>query len=198
LSRRVNPRRELGTAVGLCLLGSALVLVGVTRAWATAPESSLTIKRVSSPLPGTLVASDIRALGLVGLAAVVAIAATRSWGRLVVGVLAALAGIVTVVLVARLLHDDLALRLASAHAQCRNLCILSGEQAHPPLHLAWPWLTLLGGLVMATGGLLVTARGRRWAALSSSYQVPSARETELPATDKGTWDALDRGHDPTA
>ncbi|MDX6266482.1 MAG: hypothetical protein QOD70_1222 [Frankiales bacterium] len=194
----MNPRRELWTAVLLCLLGSGLVLLGVTRGWATAPESSLTIKRVSTPLPGTLVAADVRALGFVGLAAVVAIAATKSWGRLVVGVLAAIAGVATVVLVARLLHDDLGARLATAHAQCQGQCVLSGQQAHPALHLVWPWATLLGGLVMAGGGLLVTARGRRWAALSSSYQVPAARETELPATDKGAWDALDRGHDPTA
>ena len=59
------------------------------------------------------------------------------------------------------------------------------------------WLTLVGGLLLAMSGLLVTLRGRRWAALSSTYEAPAARAEAPPATDKGAWDALDRGEDPT-
>jgi uncharacterized membrane protein (TIGR02234 family) len=65
-------------------------------------------------------------------------------------------------------------------------------------HPVWGWVTLVGGALLFFGGLLVAARGRRWAALSSSYENPSARAEAAPVTDKGVWDALDEGHDPTA
>jgi uncharacterized membrane protein (TIGR02234 family) len=177
----VTARRELWLAVLLCLAGSALALFAVTRTWVTFTDpQQLTIHDVARPERGVHYAPEIRALGVVGLAGVVAVAATRSWGRILVGVLLSLAGGVIVLRVGDLLAGRVA----------------TGPSAHT--HLVWPWLALLGGLVMAAGGSVVAARGRRWAALSSSYETPAARESAPEPTDKGTWDALDRGDDPTA
>jgi hypothetical protein len=55
---------------------------------------------------------------------------------------------------------------------------------------------------MLLGGGLTVLRGREWAGLSARYEVPSddvpAAGPVEAATDKQAWDALDRGHDPTA
>lgn len=181
----MSARRELRLAVVLCLAGSVLTLLAVRHAWATYETSDLTIRAVRTRVAGTRVAGAAQALAVVGLAGTAAIAATRRAGRLVVGALLALAGLAVVVDVTRLL-GDLSHRL------------LPGEHTDARLAWAWPVLTTVGGLLLAAGGLLVAVRGRRWAALSSSYEVPAARDPRAEPSDKAAWDALDAGHDPTA
>ena len=193
----MNPRKELRTAVLLCLAGAALTLFAVRRPWVSYPVShGLTIHDVRTHVAGTEVAGAAQALSLVGFAGVIAIAATKRRGRVLVGALVALAGALVIADVADLIARGLGHKLATSG--CHGLCVISAEQYDAGPSWTWPVLTLLGGLAMAAGGTLVAVRGRRWAALSSSYQVPSARETAPEPTDKGTWDALDRGHDPTA
>ena len=169
----MTPRRELQLAVLLCLLGSALVLFALGQTWYRAAESQrLTIDAVSTSVRGSQLVSGARALGYVGLSGVVALAATKSWGRVIVGVLVLAAGVGIVIDVARAIQDG------------------------PATPSGWAWPTLAGGVVLGLSGALVAVRGRKWAALSSSYQVPAARAQE-PASDKAVWDALDRGEDPT-
>jgi uncharacterized membrane protein (TIGR02234 family) len=193
----MSARRELRLAVLLCLGGSLLTLVAVRHAWATYETSDLTIRAVRTRVAGTRVAGAAQALAVVGLAGTAAIAATRRAGRLVVGALLALAGIAVVLDVARLL-GDLSRRLG-AYSGLTGLHIVSQEQyAASRPHWVWPVLTMVGGLLLAAGGLLVALRGRRWAALSSSYEVPAARDPRAEPSDKAAWDALDAGHDPTA
>lgn len=169
----MTARRELQLAVLLCLLGSGLVLLALGQTWFSVEEGQrLTIDAVRTSVKGTTIAPGAAALGYVGLAGVVALAATKGWGRVVVGVVVLAAGVGIVVDVATV-------------------------PQHPSVSRAWAWLTLAGGVVLALSGLLVAVRGRRWAALSSSYEAPAARAEEPPATDKGVWDALDRGEDPT-
>jgi hypothetical protein len=57
-----------------------------------------------------------------------------------------------------------------------------------------------GGVLLALSGALLALRGPRWSALSARYEAPAARAAERPTGpgDAGTWDALDRGEDPTA
>jgi hypothetical protein len=168
----MTARRELRVAVLLCLVGSALVLFALSRTWYSVVDSQqLTIDAVRTAVKGTKVVSGAAALGYVGLAGVVALAATKRWGRVVVGVLVLAAGVGIVVDVAQ-------------------ASVPSGASG-------WAMLTVTGGVVLALSGVLVAARGRTWAALSSSYEAPAVRAEEPPATDKAVWDALDRGEDPT-
>ena len=193
----MTARRELRTAVLLCLVGSGLALLSVRRDWIAYPASGgLTIHEVRAGVRGTAVAGLAEALSLVGIAGVVALAATRRLGRVVVGALVALAGAGVVAQVVHLVVAGLGHRLATAG--CSGLCLVPAERYDASPSWAWPVLTVVGGLLMTTGGCLVAARGRRWAALSSSYEAPVGRPVAPPATDKGTWDALDRGDDPTA
>lgn len=196
---RTGPRRELRLAVLLCLLGAGLLLLATSRVWVTFSDGQqLTTRWVRTGVHGTLIAPGARALGLVALAGVVALAATRRLGRVLVGVLLLLSGIGTVLVVARALGDDLTKRAVQAQAEREQLSGLR-QLTELQAHRLWPVLALLAGLLVAVSGLLVTVRGRRWASLSASYQVPAARvEQAEPVGDKAVWDALDDGRDPTA
>ena len=187
----MTPRRELALAVLLSLAGALLAWYAVTRTWVElAVVGGLTIDELSSPYAGTMHAGFALALALVVLAGVLALAATRRSGRTVVGVLMTAAGAVVVVRMALFLGDF------SRHAaRCPGDCAPTTVVAAHPL---WGWLTLLGGLLMTVGGLLVALRGRGWPSLGSSYDRVTTTPDGTPVTDKAVWDALDEGHDPTA
>ena len=197
----MSARRELRLAVLLCLGGSLLTLLAVRHSWASfAGADDLTINAVRTSASGSRVAGAAEACALVGLAGAAAVAATRRVGRVVVGVVIAAGGVVGVADIARLL-GDLPHRLA-ASLSGPGLQIVSEEQfraaQHPDVRWLWPVLALVGAALTAAGGVLVAVRGRRWAALSSSYEVPAARDPETEPSPKATWDSFDAGHDPTA
>ena len=184
-------RRGPALAVLLCLLGAFLVLVAAGRTWLSGVEA------LPAPLPArdvALTAADLglalQALGLVGLAGVPALAATRRTGRVVVGVLLLLAGVLVVVRAAGVLLDpDAAADAASTDPAGLSLT-------------AWPAVAGAGGLLLAGAGLLVAVRGRRWAALGRRYEAPGSPvplepETAGPVAERELWEALDRGEDPT-
>ena len=179
-------RRGLVVAILLCLAGSALVLLATSRPWLThayLPSPPLPGRRLV--VTGTELMPGARALALLGLAGVAALPASRSWARAVVGAVLALAGGGVVVLVARVLADRLA-ALESTDA------FRAGESFYGTPDLgAWPYIALLGGLLLLAAGLLAAVRGRSWTALGARYDAPTApKEPSL-------WDALDRGDDPT-
>jgi uncharacterized membrane protein (TIGR02234 family) len=196
--------RELRLAVALCLLGGLCLLVGVSRAWVVVEQSDgLTIGTVRRTVSGSAVAPGLRALALVALAGVVAVAATRRTGRALVGLLLAVTGIVAVWLAAARLDDR---RLYDDASRSAHLCAVQTRSCSAPsgarldrlrTNEAPVWLALLGGVLVTAGGALTAVRGRRWQGLGSSYEVPGATAHGEPATDKAVWDALDRGDDPT-
>lgn len=202
----MSSRRELRLAVLLCLLGSGLVLFAVSRTWVTFVfPSTITTTGLSHAVGGGKIVGGAQAFGYVGLAGVLAVAATRRWGRVVVGAVLAVAGVGVVVAVGRALAGGLAVRALSysdvagscgsgvSDAAClRAASAFAGfTVSESPL---WAWATIVGGTLLAGSGGLVAVRGRRWAALSAAYEAPAALP---PVTDKGVWDALDRGDDPT-
>lgn len=193
-------RRGLAVAVGLCLLGSLLVLAAASRTWvevvvlrgAVLPETPVAV-RGADLVPG------LRAVAFVGLAGVLALLATRRTGRVVVGALLALCGVAVVALVVRVVAQ--LVREALLTDQVLALSPV-GVRADPPA-TPWPWLCLAGGALLAVTGMLVALRGRRWAQMSRRYEVPAARQDgEPPPVDgeqaeRRLWAALDRGEDPT-
>ena len=186
-------RRELGVAVLLCLLGAFVVLVAATNAWGTVEvlPSALAPGRTVE-VPGNQVAPGVRALGIVGLAGVVALAATRGRGRTLVGLL--LLGVGAGVVAATLAADP-------APELLREAAVGGGQVSDVLGSTGWPPLAVVGGVLLALAGLLVTARGRTWSALSDKYRPPAVRPEVAPAAgpvqDRALWEALDRGEDPT-
>ncbi|AUY52180.1 TIGR02234 family membrane protein [Streptomyces sp. CB01881] len=182
-------RRTLGLMLLLTVLGAVLVLTAVGRVWAEGVAGTLKVSVTGgriSELPG--------GLALVALAAAVAVFAVRGAGRVAVGALTLLAGLGAAAAAAAGAGDTAALDGEAA----RKLA-LSGTTAAGITHTAWPWVALLGGLLLALAGLLTTWYGRGWPAMGSRYEAPTrkapAKAAESPAD---LWKALDRGEDPTA
>lgn len=188
-AERTAARRELGAAVLLVLAGAVLLLVSTAGDWVTGVQVQ------PAPLPSAPVAvsggeaaGPVRALALVVLAAVPALAATRRTGRTVVGVLLVLAGTAAGGAAVQVLVDPGGVLPAGAEE-----VTATGR----------PLLAVAGAVVTAVAGAVVAARGRRWAALSQRYDAPSsggpAPETGRTGPVEGPelWDALDRGEDPT-
>ena len=198
----MTSRRELRLALALCLAGAAAVLVGVSATWLTYRTGGDSVRVTSHAVSGADASAVTRALGVVGLVGVLALAATRSWGRAVVGVLLLLAGAGVVASVLAFLTRDVdGLVADDCRRQPQGCLALKGYPDGPTLgdrRAAATLVPLAGGSALALGGGLVAVRGRRWAALGASYEAPGAPVPSAPATDKQVWDALDRGDDPTA
>jgi uncharacterized membrane protein (TIGR02234 family) len=178
----VSPRTELRLALGGCVAAGATILFSAGRDWYVA---HLAFGRVATT--GHDAARSLTTWGLVALAGVVAIAATRRWGRVPVGVALAASGVAVVVVCAPLLSPDTEPRLS--REPTASVRVPTGAKA-----TAWPYVCASAGVLLAASGLLVAVRGPRWPALGARYDAPAAR----PRTDADVWDALDRGEDPTA
>ena len=188
-------RREVGVAVLLCLVGAFIVLVTAGRTWIELTVLSPLVEDRALPVTGAELSPGVRALGLVGLAGVVAVAATRRTGRVVVGLLLLLVGVAVVALALDAGSD------AFARAQDTvTVTEAGGTVSDAGVGTVWPYACAAGGLLLGVAGLLVAVRGRRWAALSQRYEAPASREPEAPGperAERALWESLDRGEDPT-
>ena len=185
--------RELRLALLLVLAGSALLLLGAGRAWVDVAVPQPPPLPVSSEVrTGRELVAALSPLGLVGLAGVAALAATRGRGRVLVGLLLVVDGAVAVAATARVLGRGALRALRDGHPGLQ----VAGDRAFG--FTAWPAVVVGGGVLLALGGLVVTLRGQRWAALSARYEPPAARATRPARPEVEAWEALDRGEDPTA
>jgi uncharacterized membrane protein (TIGR02234 family) len=188
--------RELAAVAAVCALGGGMVLFAVGRTWLRISA------RRPSPLPDvtvTLSGKDltplVAGLGIVGLAGVVGLLATRRGGRLAVAAILSLSGLAV-------LAASLTRLTVPGAGEVRDLLEEAGRAAGTGAATAtaypgWPLLAAAGGLLLALGGLAALVRSRHWPTMSARYETPAAR-TERPRTDAAVWDALDRGDDPTA
>lgn len=188
---RTRDTSGLVTALLLVLLAGVALLVSTAGPWVTG------LDRRPAPLPDTVLeigadeaAPAVRALGLLVLAGVPALLATRAGGRRAVGVVlvTAAAGSAAVAL-------GPALDPAGAAP-------VTATQVGATVR---PLLALAGALLAAVAGLLALVGGRDWPALGRRYEAPAPPPSAGPgpADDgaavegAGAWDALDRGSDPT-
>jgi len=198
--------REKVLAALFAAAGAAVVLASAGRSWAhgtlTAPV------RLSVSASGSDLTGVPYALGLAGLAGAVALFAVRRIGRYAVGAVLLAAGIGTAAVVAsKLGHIDSAL-LAKAATEAAGA---TDAKIAGIGNDAWPYLTIVGGILIAISGALTLVRGNRWTGLSSRYEriapgatKPAASASPAPAkaadaepTSRDLWDALNRGADPT-
>ena len=191
-------RGRLGLAVLLSLAGAGVLLLALTQVWVEVEGApGLSIETLSDRVAGGDLAPGALACAYVALAGVAALIATRGWGRVLVGVLIAAAAVVALLDVAPLASGDTLTHRTFEHlAHCTTDGCSSDRTVHPAFS-GWPWIASAGALLVLLGGGLTIVRGRRWAGLGSSYDAPGAAPPE-PVTEKGVWDALDRGDDPTA
>lgn len=209
-SRRTRSRAEFGAALLLQIAGAAGVLLVSTRSWQT-----ITTIRSKPFRPDVLEAigrtidAAPTALGLVGLAGVVAVLATRGLPRRIVGVLVLLAGAATVWRSITALPAVSAARAASIvrdkHPLVANTAVVA---RHITTHPQWGALSIAGGIAMIIAGALLATRGAGWGAMSARYEAPVGDRSTAPSDEDDDrararaqatlWTALERGHDPTA
>ncbi len=195
----VSDRREMAAAVvGLAAAGGLALSTG-GQTWLTAtvtrPEP---LPPVTEQLTGSALAPLVPAGGLLLLAAAVALVAVRGGGRVVVGLLAAVAGGV-------LGWSGLRTLVADGDAAAAGVVSSGtpGSTVTAAVSAGWPLLALLAGLLAVAAGLLTVLRGRTWPGMGRRYErtaaaapaAARARTDEDRALD--AWRALDRGEDPT-
>ena len=174
----------------LALAGGAVtVLLACSLTWSIVAVPML--DDVTGPvriatMSGTDLAPLASASAWVALAGVLAVIATRSWGRVVVGSIVLGSGTIAVV--------------SSAVAGVRFASN------------AWWVIAAVGGVIIGVAGASVLARGRAWPGLGRRFEAPGgeapegvARGGDAPggarpsSTRQSTpWDAIDRGEDPTS
>jgi uncharacterized membrane protein (TIGR02234 family) len=196
---RAAARREMGLVAGLCAVGGGLALFAAGPDWVT-----LTAAR-GAPLPDVVVGVTGRSLeplvpglGIVGLAGVVGLLATRAVGRLAVAALVTLAGVGVLVTALTRLGPPGEAAIRTLLEDSGRSGVTAGAALSATTAPAWPLLAAAGGLLLAAGGAVALARSRRWPAMGARYETPAARRAAArPRTDAALWDALDRGDDPT-
>lgn len=187
-------RRELGAALALAAGGGVLALLAAGRTWVSVRQPGA-LPPLDVSYSGSALDGAASTLGLLGLAAVPALLATRRNGRVVLGALLALVGLLTTVAVV------VAARAASDPypSAAEGVVSSAGGPVDATLTL-WPWVAVIGCLLVLAAGMLTLLRGRRWAALSAKYDRAAAAAPAAPVEDvtgAQGWAALDRGEDPT-
>src|SRR5690606_31457398 len=139
-SARSRPgRREFVAALALELIAAFVVVLNSAVLWADVViDPTVSVPPwVSDELRGQAVAPAARALGLVGVAGVVALAGTRRIGRRVVGAVLALTGVGIV--------------LASLFWSAETSWLPFGEPA-VLRETGWSWVSVVAGAVVAVCG----------------------------------------------
>lgn len=188
-------RREYGLAMAVLVLASIAVVVSYGATWITATvpvfRGETTPTRVVE-FTGSMLIGFGSAAGWVALASAAGIIATSTWGRMLVGLVAAASGAAAgIPAVAFILSRGPLVTEA-----------LDGDEALVVDGNAWWMVAMLAGLVVMVVGVLTVVRGRAWPALSARYERSTTRSSK--AADESDqreplrmWDALDRGEDPT-
>ncbi|HTJ71967.1 MAG TPA: Trp biosynthesis-associated membrane protein [Actinospica sp.] len=197
----VRPARRATRAKSLAALlaavGSGVVLLTIGRGWAHGDVTQPITFKVTAT--GSQLTGVPYALGLAGLAGALALFAVRRIGRYLVGAVLALAGAGTVYAVAdRLSRLDEAL-----HSQAATQGLGSTTTIVNVDNSLWPYLTMLGGVLLCLAGIYTLARGGGWSGLGNRYEAPAAQASAASpsgaaVTARDLWDAQGRGNDLTA
>jgi uncharacterized membrane protein (TIGR02234 family) len=199
----MSARREYAVALGALAVGAVLALLALQPVWLRGTAPSAAGSRVPVDLTGRELAGWAWGLGLVALAGVVGVVATRGAWRRVVGVVVAAAGIgLTVSAVAAALDPAARARAALTGTLGPDVAAGAAVGSLAP----WCWLLALGGVLVAAAGLVTVLHGGRWPVMASRYERTAAAAatagsepgpTATPTRPSDAWAALDRGEDPT-
>ncbi|HVS68461.1 MAG TPA: Trp biosynthesis-associated membrane protein [Mycobacteriales bacterium] len=183
-------RGLLGSLVGL-VVGGVLVLVASGRVW-----SSTTVNLPGAPaspvsVTGHAIEPSLPALAIALLAMAAAVIAARGRMRRAIGVLITVVGGAAVAVA-------LAGRAAVSSALTSHEIGGLGVPAHGTAN-GWWVVAAVGAVDAALAGLAVTFGSGTWAAMGQKYEAPQSTAPVTAGADSavGTWDALDRGEDPT-
>jgi uncharacterized membrane protein (TIGR02234 family) len=198
----VNARAQFSVALALQLVGAGVVLLVSTREWQTITTPRVGQGPAVLRVSGRTLDNASLALGLVGLAGVVAILATQRLVRRMIGALVALAGAGIVLRSASSISAVGASRARDLVREHQPRVTLSDTVVpHVTTHAIWGVLSIVAALLVVAAGLLIAVLGGHWATMSARYERATAEPDPEQArilADRSLWNALDRGEDPTS
>lgn len=189
---------EVGLALLLTLVGAAGALLVSLADWQVL-TTRLPQRVDVVHLSGRDVDSASTALGLVALAGVVAVLATRGVWRRLVGVVIGLSG---AGLVWRGIASGGGIGVDRARSMVesrhRTVRLDQGVTPSVDVHTVWPVLSVVCGVLVLAAGVLVAVRGGRWRGMSARYEPAPDSGADQTRAAASMWSALDRGEDPTS
>ena len=189
-----NRGRQLGLVAVLAVAGAALAAISAALTWWSADYVDPLSGALTISASGADCVPELIPLALVALAGFGAALATRGVPRRIIGVVIALCG------------GALAARSALFFGSTPGALVSELTRPADPigtaqLHPVGPALGVLGGLLLAAAGVLVTLGIGARQAMGSRYErgAKAQATTTGKTTDQGDWwKALDAGDDPTA
>jgi uncharacterized membrane protein (TIGR02234 family) len=190
----VNVRRLYAPVVLGTLGAGGVAFFTASRTWAHARIAAEGLPPDTVKVSGSDSQPIITALALVAITAALAVLASSPRLRRIVGVFTV--G-VAVAAIAVVLFDGSSVDEAMTKA-VKASPAFTGSNTPATHHTAWPVLTVVAFIVVAGLGALTARFGPVWPTLSSRYDAPRIRPSEVaPQTDAEMWKALDEGRDPT-
>lgn len=207
----MTPARMKLPSILAAVVGAGLVLLSWSQTWF---ELELVVEASTAvgagepiAVAGGIASPALAALGLAGLAVAPALGIAGPGIRVVLGVLGVLVGGCVLLAAGMSLADPIgsvspAVTDATGVAGAAPTAELVASVAVTP----WPWVAVLGGIVLVLASLAVLLTGRHWPVSSRRYsdsrladEGAAAPEVERPASDRAIddWDGLSRGDDPT-
>jgi len=165
--------REYGLTLCGIVAGAAVALFSLNRSWLITTEPVLPGAAnavLEESFTGAQMLTGSSAATWAALMCALAVVATRRVGRVLAGIVIALAGLY------------LAIQSALFPAS-------SGEQGSIS---SWWILAMIAAVVLVVSGALVIVRGGVWPTLSRRYERGAK-----PPEQESAWEALDAGRDPT-
>lgn len=184
----------------LCLLLAALLFATAAMPWVEATVET-TVGELDVQVRGSDAAPAVSALSLVAAAGAVALTIAGRRVRPVVAAIIALSGVGSMLAVIGALRDPVAV----SEGVVGEATGVVGTGAEHVLTV-WPWLSLLGGLLVVLGGVWALIASRSWAVSGASrYERGPEQRRARPVDirevgrrdDIDAWDALTEGRDPT-
>lgn len=175
------------------LAGAALLLLSSTLTWVTATGLGETAAVEHIDVPGSDAAETVAAMGLVGLAAGVAVTIARRFGRWMIAAVLLISALASLVSAIGAIIDP-------HQAAQRAVGEVTGtmmEAADYSLGVG-PFAAALGAVMMGAAAVALGAVSHRWpdARAAKKYRRVSAHEEAEP-DEYDLWDGLSEGEDPT-
>jgi uncharacterized membrane protein (TIGR02234 family) len=166
------------TAALLAIVGGATGLLATSQTWARAVVTSpVSGGRVPVTVTGKDAAQVVVALALVALAGGVALLLARRLGRWLIGLLLVLAGAAGAASAA----SSAGAPSDAVSEKAQGVVGAVGTTVSGTSVTAWPWVAVVGGVLVVLAGVLAVVRARRWAVGGARFE---------PASDPVAGDAL--------
>lgn len=170
------------------LVAVLLLLLSASRTWVTGSIADAVLQQTEVSVGGSSAAPLVTASALVGAAAVIALLTAGRVARLIATAATALAAVLALVGTVLVVQDPA--RTVEDHVAASTGH--TGDAVAQGALTFWPWVAVLGAVLLVGSGILAGIGGRRWSGLSSKYDAPAPRVRRTSA-----WDRLSAGEDPT-